>query len=105
MRATRLQGKMHVRMQPTCDDFEAALFSMLDYCASAVDGIPVIQPVHLKPYSPFALPEKAVVPEERISDQVLRYAQVSKETYSRGKSGLFLWQTWPIPMANGLLPQ
>jgi len=66
-----LQGKMHVRMQPTCDDFETALFSMIDYCASTVDGIPVVQPMHLKSYSPFALPEKAVVPEEAISDQVL----------------------------------
>jgi len=80
-----LQGnKMHVRMQPSLDDFESALFSMLDHCVSAVDGIPVIQPMNLKSYSPFALPDKAEVPEKPGSDEAISAdaASLSKALYT-----------------------
>ena len=36
---------MHVRMQPTVDDFESALSALIDHSVAVCEGIPAIEAV------------------------------------------------------------
>ena len=75
---------MHVRMQPTVDDFESALSALIDHSVAVCEGIPAIEPHVLKPYSPFAPPELALEREEAVPEAEVAAdaAALSKAMYA-----------------------
>ena len=78
------RAKMHVRMQPTVDDFESALSALIDHSVAVCEGIPAIEPHVLKPYSPFAPPEVALEREAPVPDAEVAAdaAALSKAMYT-----------------------
>ena len=40
-----LQGKIHVRAQPSADELDAAMCALIDQCVKACEGIPIVQPL------------------------------------------------------------